>query len=74
MVESGSNVSGGMVLRLGGPTCEIASFTVGEVIEVNTQMKANTVWTLGNLQPNVYTTNGTGLPWTVHIKDLTITE
>ena len=73
MVESDSNVGGGLILRLGGPTYAITSFTVGEVIEVNAQMNANTMWTLGNMQPNVYTTDGTGLPWTVHIKDLTIT-
>ena len=72
MVESSGNASGAIVLRLGGVTHTIDSFVVGEAINIDAQKKANASWTTGDLKPNVYTTNGTGLPWTVYIKDLAI--
>lgn len=37
-------------------------------------MKTNTGWTVGNMQPNIYTTSGSGFPWTVYIKDFVISE
>ena len=38
-------------------------------------MTANASWTAnGNMTISVYTTSGSGFPWTVHIKDFTISE
>lgn len=74
MVESDSATSGQIILRVGGITSDLGTINFGEVIEVNTQMPANVNWTLGNMQPNVYTTGGSGFPWTVYIKDFAISE
>ena len=72
MVESDTATSGELILRLGGMTHKIDNATFGEIIEVDAQIEANAGWTTGSLVPNVYTTTGTGFPWTVYIKDLTI--
>lgn len=74
MVESDSATSGQVILRIGGKTAELGTITFGETINVNVQMVANVSWTIGNMQPNVYTTSGSGFPWLVYIKDLEIVE
>ena len=74
LVESDSTSSGQVVLRIGGMTSDLGTIAFGEIIDVNIQMTSNANWTIGNMQPNVYTTSGSGFPWTVHIKDFAITE
>jgi len=74
MVESDSATSGQVILRMSGITHDLGTIAFGETIEVNAQMKANTGWTLGNMQPSVYTTSGSGFPWTAYIKDFAITS
>jgi len=74
MFESGSATSGKPIIRVGGKTAEIGAVVFGEVVNVNVQMVANANWTLGNMQPSVYTTEGSGFPWTVYIKDFAISE
>jgi lysophospholipase L1-like esterase len=74
MFESASAASGKPILRLGGVTSDLGSVKFGQEIDVSVQMTANAAWTTGNMQINVYTTEGSGFPWTVYIKDFAISE
>lgn len=74
MVESDSATSSKLNLRVGGVSGDLGTIAFGEVVNVNIPMKANVNWTLGNMQVNVYTTEGSGFPWTVYIKDFAISE
>ena len=74
MVESDAATSGYVILRLAGATIDLSTISFGEVIDVNGSVTANASFALGNWSPNVYTTAGNGFPWTVYIKDFTITE
>ena len=74
MAESDNASSGQVILRVGGPTADLGTITFGEIIDVDAQMKANAGWAVGNMQPSVYTTSGSGFSWTVYIKDFAISE
>lgn len=73
MVESDTATSGEIILRVAGTTENLGSIKFGEVITVDAQLVANQGWLSGQAV-NAYTTAGSGFPWTVHIRNFTITE
>lgn len=70
--ESTDTISGSLIFKLtGGQTKDVGTVT-NEQFSVDWNVTPDTL--MANVRMLAYTTNGSGFPWTVKIKDFAITE